>query len=259
LNDRRPAKSCSRLEDQSPEHNCTSFLVPGSGGDSQKSCRRHWNRYGFGISGLERGSARKGTIRSDVSKYVHRYATDDTMLQQLIPGHFATKNIVFQFGTTDTKDCIRGACADDCGAMVQGTSRLQRGLNYMWHLKDTFPGYEPKFSTFVGGHRPELFFAGDYFNQAAFGKSGWEECLWDSLSCFSFLVQCIVGGCAFLLGGAIVGTYCCIHRKHREEAVRREAEAHGYQRYLQEKNMSIEEGQPMKGSKTGTLIASGKP
>jgi len=212
LNDRRPSKNCSLIEDQGPVHNCTQFLVPGHGEDSAKTCKDHYNRYGFGLGGLEKGAAPEGTIRGDVSDYVHKYIQDDTLMEQTLAQHWATKDVTFQFGTTDTKDCINGACADDCGAMDQGTSRLQRGLNYMAHLRDAFPGYQPKYSTFEGGHRPELFFAGNYFNKVVFEKEGWEECLWDSFTCFSLLWKGILAS-FFFLSGVTVGSVCFCCRK----------------------------------------------
>jgi len=236
LSKKRPAKSCSQIGDQGTDHNCTEFLIPGSSPNAPKMCRRHWNRYGFGLGGLKKGRSRNGTIRADVSEYVHRFY-DDMLLQETIAAHFATKNIVFQFGDTDTKDCIRGACADDCSAMDQGTSRLQRGLNYMAHLRDTFPGYEPQYSTFSGGHRPELFFSGQYFNKAAFDKSGWDECLWDSFSCFSFIWQCICGGFAFIFGGAGTGAYC--HMKRKDDAVKSHE---AYKKHLHGAFESVESG-----------------
>merc|ERR1719382_76456 len=84
LNERRPAQTCSRLEDQSPSHSCFQFLVPGSGDNAPKTCNEHYDLYGFGTGGLERGAAQPGTIRAEVSDYVHKHIQDDSRLRSTL-------------------------------------------------------------------------------------------------------------------------------------------------------------------------------
>jgi len=237
LNDRRPAKSCSLIKDQVVDHNCTTFLVPGSSHKAVKTCKGHYNLYGFGLEGLERGAAKPHTTRADVSDYIHKYLHDDALIEDTLRARFGTKNVIFEFGDLDVKDCLSGVCADDCGAMDEGTSRLQRGLNYMDHLRDALPGYEPQYEIFEGGHRPELFFAGERFNKVVFDKTGWEECLWDSLTCWSLIMQSICGAVAFVCGGTGTGIFCCWKRSRDEVHLHLK-----YQKELQAAILKVEDG-----------------
>jgi len=216
LSKSRPASSCTLADDNSPDHNCTDFVDPENSDHRLKTCRGNWNQYAFGIEGLDWDDTKVGTLRGDVADYLHKYIKDDNLLEQTLRDRFASKDLVFQFGDQDSKDCRKGECADDCSAMLEGNTRLQRGLNYMWYLKWALPGYTPTYSVFKGGHRPELFFAGEYFNLKAFNAGGWDECLWDSLECLSLLVKALSGGVLLfsLSSGACV--FLCM-KAHRDK------------------------------------------
>mmetsp|Transcript_42006 Transcript_42006/g.132725 ORF Transcript_42006/g.132725 Transcript_42006/m.132725 type:complete len:276 (-) Transcript_42006:124-951(-) len=210
LSKSRPAVSCTLSWDNNMDHNCTDFQDPEDDDNRLKTCGGKWDLYAFGIEGLDWDNTKPGTLRGDVADYLHKYIKDDNLLDQTLKDRFASKDLVFQFGDQDTKDCRKGECADDCAAMLEGNTRLQRGLNYMWYLKWALPGYTPTYSVFKGGHRPELFFAGEYFNKKAFDAGGWDECLWDSLECFSLLVKLLIGGALFLGIGSSAGVYLCM-------------------------------------------------
>nr|ABI14289.1 hypothetical protein [Pfiesteria piscicida] len=214
----RPAVSC-RGPDVTVDDNCTDFVEPDEA--HYKTCHDHWDDYPFGIEGIGDGDMPPGSIRADVTEYLRQYIKHDSLLQQTLIERFASKDIVFQFGDTDTKKCGHGTCANDCAAMLEGNNRLQRGINYMWHLKWVLPGYEPTFSTFHGGHRPELFFAGEYFNKFAFNTDGWNECLWDSLSCFSLLVKALIAGSVVVAVLPAVCVYVMMHRHINNHYVRK--------------------------------------
>lgn len=52
------------------------------------------------------------------------------------------------FGEYDSVSCLHGACKESCVEEVQGADRLQRGLNYMGHLREALPGYVPVWSVY---------------------------------------------------------------------------------------------------------------
>merc|ERR1712037_163650 len=105
--------------------------------------------------------------------------------------------------------------------MVTGTSRLQRVLNYMDYLRHAIPGYEPSFTLFEGGHRPELWLASHHFSSHALNKTGYDVCLWDDTDCVSFLVLLVGCGCVCLVCGCIGGGtiyYCVVKRRQRAKS-----------------------------------------
>lgn len=55
-------------------------------------------------------------------------------------------------GEYDSVSCIHGACNEGCHEEVQGADRLQRGLNYMGHLREALPGYLPVWSVYSDPH-----------------------------------------------------------------------------------------------------------
>lgn len=65
-----------------------------------------------------------------------------------IRARFATKDIRFMLGEYDSVSCLHGACKESCVEEVQGADRLQRGLNYMGHLREALPGYVPVWSVY---------------------------------------------------------------------------------------------------------------
>merc|ERR1712242_416418 len=81
---------------------------------------------------------------------------------------FATKDVRFLVGVSDTLSCNIGGCSERCEAMNQGSNRLQRVLNYMGHLRNSIPGYEPTYGLFNAGHAPVVAYSSDYFARWAF-------------------------------------------------------------------------------------------
>lgn len=214
----RPAKSC-RGEHVTASHNCTDFVLPTQA--KETTCHNHWDQYAFGIDGLTWVShENKSSVIGDVGDYLHKYVKDDALLDETLLERFSSKTVVFQFGDQDVIDCEHGGCASDCAAMLEGVNRLQRGLNYMAYLRWTIPGYQPVYSTFHGGHRPELFFAGQYFNEFAFNTDGWDFCLWDSVRCFSLLVKAIIAGALFLAFFPALSVFFFMHLHIRRNYVK---------------------------------------
>lgn len=176
LNDRRPALACNppitpgaKGRSGNPlMQECRTFLVPGSGSLAGSACK-NYNEFPYGLGGLE--SVQHGSINKNAasSHYLHEYM-DESMAKAELPAHFATKDVVFFVGSQDTDSCERdGSCPRVCGADLQGHSRQQRGLNYMGHLRDVLPGYEPQLQLFGGAHSPEDFFQNSVWADSAFG------------------------------------------------------------------------------------------
>jgi hypothetical protein len=55
------------------------------------------------------------------------------------------------------------ALATDCESLLQGSNRLQRGLNYIGHLERMGAGVEH--GVFEGGHDNAAFYASDLFQE----------------------------------------------------------------------------------------------
>jgi len=149
LNEDRPKKSCRPDKDQGQYHSCKEFFTP-----SAHACGGDFDKYGFGLKGLHEGGGGTTTIRGAANEYMHWYLNEKKSKQvsKKLRERFATKDVRFVFGSKDTRHCDHSVCSNDCGAMLQGTNRLQRGLNYMGHLKEALPNYTPKYSIFYGGH-----------------------------------------------------------------------------------------------------------
>lgn len=181
LDTTRPADSCNAKKDTGTSHTCSDFAVP------TWTRRRYYNNYKYGL----RDAA------SDVPY-------NDTQITKFTT-EFQTKTVRFIFGEQDVCSCqdpeytnpdlcfhstlscspVNGSnstCCDtypdtetenvfdssDAG-LVQGRNRLQRGLNYVNHLRvfyrsDSFP----KYGFFDGGHDSLAFGSSSVFLKWAF-------------------------------------------------------------------------------------------
>lgn len=158
FNEKRPAKSCR--EDHWPSeqttacHRCTSFVKP------EKTCKAAVDKYPYGYEGLEGDSAKdeyslldaymKKSFKhapklkhflSDGRPFVEEYP------QEMI-ANFASKDVRFNIGGHDLVSCKYGTCSEACSEMMQGSNRLQRALNYMDHLREVIPNYEPVYGVY---------------------------------------------------------------------------------------------------------------
>mmetsp|Transcript_179105 Transcript_179105/g.568247 ORF Transcript_179105/g.568247 Transcript_179105/m.568247 type:complete len:695 (-) Transcript_179105:110-2194(-) len=145
LSPERPAASCRGTGETGPEHLCSEFGTPSGELKGQAACGWEWDDYGLGLGGLQKAGGATGSVRRVASDYLHE-ALDisDTEVAAVIRSRFETKDIRFLFGAKETEPCDRGSCPDSCAAMLEGSNRLQRGLNFMSHLKAVLPSYEPK-------------------------------------------------------------------------------------------------------------------
>jgi len=158
LDAKRPDETCSPNEATGVDHECRSFAKPEPGARRRgthvaKTCGNKWNNYGYGLDEL-----------GEEIDYLKKTIPSTTEYAKFIPDRFRTKDFCLIVGTDDQKSCEVGACSSNCAAMVTGSNRLQRALNFKGHLQDVFPGYVPKIGTFEGGHVFQSFFASEIFN-----------------------------------------------------------------------------------------------
>mmetsp|Transcript_24125 Transcript_24125/g.60217 ORF Transcript_24125/g.60217 Transcript_24125/m.60217 type:complete len:574 (-) Transcript_24125:68-1789(-) len=180
LNETRPAPSCSVEENTGVDHSCSSFEVPSPPPDG-------YNDYKYGLT-LE------GTKYASWS-YFQDFAGNADMVNEQVEA-FKGVDIRFMFGSGDWCNCGVDVKALECffpachggtqccdtypdsntsqvldvhdQAMVQGSNRLQRGLNYVSFLKAS--NYLPTVQSaiFDGGHNDTAFFEDPTFVQWMF-------------------------------------------------------------------------------------------
>jgi hypothetical protein len=181
LDGRRPSPTCSPLRDTGGSWSCNSFSAP-----STSLCPLY-NSYKYGLEGLS----------TESSLYFKLLSSAELEERKQV---FANKDIRFILGLLDvcncntvgyessqfcfssslpcTPDVTHKSCCDTlpdgtnnaldvtCGAMVQGTNRLQRGLNYISYLKTLYPSAEPtKWGTFNSGHDNAAFYSSTDFQR----------------------------------------------------------------------------------------------
>lgn len=167
FDEKRPSKKCFIHGAVDPDHLCQDFISPGNG---PENCGGTWDDYRYGLKGLQRSSTKDG-MAADVSEYVRQNIEPDstTETKEELISRFTSKDIRFLFGVDDTLTCDDNACSSDCAAMLQGPNVLQRGLNFMSHLKDVRPGYKPKFGICTETRKwPWEWFVSPYFVEWAF-------------------------------------------------------------------------------------------
>jgi hypothetical protein len=172
LDSTRPDSSCSVLSDTGSNHDCTSFAVPDTecaGYDDYK--------YGLNISSVQNNN------------FVVPFASDPERLEEAVT-NFSKKDIRFLQGNGDVCLCTfpgmsnaascfpkgvqcapteysgccdtypdstsSNVCSSTCEAMLTGSNRLQRGINYARYLENFYAkrgvNYETKIAFFDGSH-----------------------------------------------------------------------------------------------------------
>ena len=164
FSEERPTASCSPLYDTGSDHNCDSFEIPAS------SCPG-FDDYKYGLQNIGYLNLYLAPLESNATA------------RELAVARFATKDFRLFLGTEDVCNCNaegyvlpqNGECAPDggkltcspdafggpgccdtypdalrtnsldhsCSGMLQGSNRLQRGLNYASYLQLHFSGYSP--------------------------------------------------------------------------------------------------------------------
>lgn len=194
LSSERPDSSCSPLLDTGGSHRCALFGPPSS------TCGGAWDSYKFGLSGIAQA------VRQ--VPYLKAFASNASALGDAVR-RFSTKDVRFVFGLADVCNCNtqgfvnaptcfrdvpRSPCAPtlydhgccdtypdaatsntldvNCADMLQGSNRLQRGLNYVGHLMQVFGDeYKLIYGLVVGGHDKLAFLSSSFLRAWAMGGS----------------------------------------------------------------------------------------
>ena len=190
LSPARPAAACSPLFDTGPAHTCEAFATP-----TATQCGGY-NDYKYGLEAMDY-----------LNLYLAPLVRNATARAEAV-ARFATKDVRIFLGSEDVCNCnVEGyalpgsgvctpeggalACSPDdfggpgccdtypdavktnsldhsCAAMLQGSNRLQRGLNYASHLEAVLPGYAARVFTGVWGHNNSGMYEDAAFQEAAY-------------------------------------------------------------------------------------------
>lgn len=194
LDDTRPAASCTPMHDTGVNHSCAAFATPSEAriGDCDE-----WNDYKYGIDNLADLStnvyvakivdggpaALKATVDRFLQKDLRFIIGDQDICNCRATGYANSKQYCFPAGTACAPTVYPGCCdtypdttTDNamsvaCSAMLEGSNRLQRALNYCDYLSRLSGQGSawPRRDFFVGGHNNSAFYASAAFNRWAFG------------------------------------------------------------------------------------------
>lgn len=193
LSSERPGEECIPLLDSGVDHTCDTWLLPSNG-----TCNGTWDNFKYGLSGLDEAA-------KQVS-YISWLADNATALRSTVD-RFLSKDVRFILGNADVCNCNfngfvnvpscyqQNSCTPDtfggpgccdtspdtgtnnvmeatCEAMLQGSNRLQRGLNYLSHLRQmSGMTYEPVHGIVNGGHDKNAFLGSKYMQKWAMGDT----------------------------------------------------------------------------------------
>ncbi|CAE8625511.1 unnamed protein product [Polarella glacialis] len=167
LNKHRPAASCVPWENTGPNHTCQHFQEPAAA--QQEQCPQ-FDDFKYGFSRMPK----KGS-------YLKSFRESEAVQAEVID-KFRLKGLRFLIGQNDACNCQfgkpsdyetlgavcvrQGQCCDSfpapncrimaarCPAMLEGSNRLQRGLNYASYLRDFYARkgqfWSPPVATFTG-------------------------------------------------------------------------------------------------------------
>ena len=191
LSPQRPAPACSPLRDTGAQHACGAFAAP-----PPPACAGY-DDYKYGLQALDY-----------LNPYLAPLASNATALQQAVE-RFPARDVRLILGARDACNCntagyalpADGSCAPlggslrcapdahggagccdtypdsdssnaldvTCAAMLQGSNRLQRGLNFASHLRALFPSAPPpRVATAAFGHNASGLFFSAAFQEAAY-------------------------------------------------------------------------------------------
>lgn len=191
FNDIRPLEECRPL-DSSYEENCLKYSIPDSMSlESSLECRRY-NRYKYGILKVD-----------PLNRYLTKAANRSTF--DMI-GNYTQKEILYVLGNWDVCNCKSegfdnnqticyplkddaSTCLDtypdskenaldsNCQAMLQGSHRFQRGLNFLNYLKYLCGGEYVNHYAIVDKmeHDSAMYFKSNFFQDFGFGRKALEK------------------------------------------------------------------------------------
>lgn len=184
----RPAAACSPLFDTGPDHKCGAFAVPTAacaGYDDYKYGLQSLGYLNLYLEPLERNaSARAEAVARFATKDLRIFLGSEDVCNCNVEGYVLPGSGVCtpeggalscspdDFGGQGCCDTYPDAQANSldhsCAAMLQGSNRLQRGLNYASHLESALPGYRAQVFTGAYGHSNSGMYDDAAFQKAAY-------------------------------------------------------------------------------------------
>lgn len=186
----RPHESCSPLTDTGEDHTCEIFEAPS---EEQIADCQDYNTYKYGLD---------LTMLEGSNSYIQTFADDSTRLEQAI-ADFPSKDVRLLLGNLDVCQCnVEGqqnpdvcfssgescaptlfdGCCDTypdstsnvashtCGALLGGSNRLQRGLNWASYLEHFYARRGVRLTmpkqTYLGDHNSVSEFVSAEFDGA---------------------------------------------------------------------------------------------
>lgn len=183
----RPGEECRSLKSEAIE-NCQFFFSP-----NETNCYTY-NIYKYGLSSIDsknfylmRAAAKSQTdtiLNYANQEILYVFGADDVCNCNTI-NYTNSLNVCYPFSPNECMDtypdAFENVLVTSCQAMLQGSNRLQRGLNYMAYLK-TLCG-EKYFNAYViepgMGHNSAKFFQSNFFQKYGFQRENIEisECI----------------------------------------------------------------------------------
>lgn len=189
---KRPASECSPLRDTGSSWSCNRFNVP----DTVKSNCSNYNQYKLGLDGVGTYSSyftRPSFDSSPAGLRARSYAYLRKIISYILGGEdvcncntsgYSNQAVCLAHPTNCTPSLYPKCCDTypdsttgnalgvECGDMLQGSNRLQRGLNYMGYLSQYGPKYRPVRASVVSGmgHNADMLYYSAAFKAAVYGS-----------------------------------------------------------------------------------------
>lgn len=199
LDETRPAQGCRLLTDTGTHHQCALFRPP-----TNVSLCPTFDNYKYGLDFSQtRRNLYVGAFQDDPRALARARAQFKSKDVRFLLGSEDVCNCnTAMYRNPQTTTCYptgettcapndfggvfegRGCCDtfpdateenamdSSCGALLQGSNRLQRGLNYKSYLHRRYGWRDDKFSIFEGGHNVDAFYASPRFVDWAYHSSG---------------------------------------------------------------------------------------
>ena len=189
LSPERPAAACSPLFDTGPAHTCGAFATPTAacaGYDEYKYGLQALGYLNLYLAPLERNAtARAEAVARFAAKDLRIFLGSEDACNCNAEGYvqpgsgvctpeggalYCSPDAFGGPGCCDTyPDAPQANSLDySCAAMLQGSNRLQRGLNYASHLQRALPGYRAQVVTGAFGHNSSGMYGDAAFQAAAY-------------------------------------------------------------------------------------------
>lgn len=180
----RPKPSCNRRDGLGLKHTCSKFVdvhdmhwTYDGMQMTNGTCNGKWDQWPYGFACLQNstGYSRRcyqvGSYTIEGLRGNGSGANDMLSFRHRLLRRFASKDFRISTGMKDTFNCLEFKCSKKCPPMLQGSDRLQRGLNFVAHLNHVLApyNYTAVFSSFPAGHDSDFFYRTPLFLSWVFG------------------------------------------------------------------------------------------